>query len=758
LACRRTPLCPRKNLRKRVSGVATDFEIGRVVAVDTAQVVVELNADLKSFTRSTYEGVEEIGRINSYVVLPVGARRLVAMVTRVSLTEEAEIKADRTMVSLPSARRILKATLIGGIEGNRFLQGISTFPVLDNPVLMPAADDLNAMFGCDDKARNESEDPGFCVEIGQSAVFEDKPILVNPDKMFSKHLAILGSTGSGKSCTVTTIIQAILCHPDVKRTNFVILDTNGEYRTAFQKQNGEAWEEAGEWRSLYIPSEPGSPERLVIPYWFLNSDDFVRLFRAREGVQRPVLLEALRLARNTESAATPAVLREKLLREFNIMLSLAGSTDKSSKDLRNCAAGLKNLIEQKQFKDAWATLEAGGLSLKDATDACEAIRAVACKHIENNTYPMVLPADARDSVEASARAILDRLVIGPQGRSAQAVSVSADAPAYFAKMRFKGVALEQVLQRQESGGAKARDYCGTMLLRIDRLLADPRFEFMLGPRSGGLPNGSYTLASFIRDVVGLPSAQQAIDILTNEEEVPKGVLPFYDRQRQGAGGANVVVLDLSLLASEVLENVTALVGRLILEFLQRLGELDRDSRGSLPVVLVLDEAQNYIAQRAGEEESVSRAVFERIAREGRKFGLSLLVASQRPSELSKTVLSQCSSFIVHRLQNPEDLRYFREVVPAIYGDLLAQLPALAPQTALILGECVRAPSLVQIRDADPLPRSKDPRFWSRWSAETDRVIPVERVCSVWESDGAPGAISAAGEQEDMGTGEGAEGR
>jgi len=174
---------------------------------------------------------------------------------------------------------------------------------------------------------------------------------------------------------------------------------------------------------------------------------------------------------------------------------------------------------------------------------------------------------------------------------------------------------------------------------------------------------------------------------------------------------------------------------LILEFLQRLGEVGGETaRGSLPVVLVLEEAQNYIReQRFGEEASISKEVFERIAREGRKYGLGLVVASQRPSELSKAVLSQCSSFIVHRLQNPEDLRYFREIVPGIYGPLLDQLPALAPQTALILGECVRAPCLARIRDANPVPRSRDPHFYARWVDPSPAEIPVEEVCARWEA-------------------------
>ncbi|MDE0179524.1 MAG: ATP-binding protein, partial [Gammaproteobacteria bacterium] len=227
---------------------------------------------------------------------------------------------------------------------------------------------------------------------------------------------------------------------------------------------------------------------------------------------------------------------------------------------------------------------------------------------------------------------------------------------------------------------------------------------------------------------------RATATFSDENDVPRFLFPFYDRQRDGQSAVDFVILDLSLLAAEVLENVTALVGRLILEFLQRLGEHGgEDARGSLPVVLVLEEAQNYVRQpRSFEEESISRAVFERIAREGRKFGLSLVVASQRPSELSKTVLSQCSSFVVHRLQNPEDLRYFKEIVPAIYGPMLEQIPALAPQTALVLGECVPAPVLVRIRDARPVPRSRDPKFFRYWVDGVDPQIDVESICSEWE--------------------------
>jgi DNA helicase HerA-like ATPase len=291
-----------------------------------------------------------------------------------------------------------------------------------------------------------------------------------------------------------------------------------------------------------------------------------------------------------------------------------------------------------------------------------------------------------------------------------------------------------------------------MLLRIDRLLADMRFDFLLGPTGGEFPNPEHTLATFLRDILGMSSCWDPSPQLSTEEAVPSKSLPFYDRQRARSQGHNLVILDLSLLAAEVLENVTALIGRLILEFLQRLGETGGEqARGSLPVVLVLEEAQTYIGQpRQGEEDSISRVVFERIAREGRKYGLGLVVASQRPSELSKTVLSQCSSFVVHRLQNPEDLRYFKDIVPGIYGPLLDQLPALAPQTALVLGECVRAPALVRIREAQPLPRSRDPRFYRYWFQKEEPVVNVESICARWEGRSGNGDEIPLGDATDGG--------
>jgi hypothetical protein len=721
-----------------------DFEIGRVVAVDTAEVTIELSRDLKALTQNTYEGAREIGKINSYVILPVGARRLIAIITRVVLVEEAELKTNRTMVTLPSARRLMKATLIGTIDGNIFTQGIATFPVLDNPVQVATKADLQAIFDLQetpDVSPNDPKSPGFCIEIGRSAVFEDFPVQIDPDAFFGKHAAILGSTGSGKSCTIATIVQSILARPEVHQTNIVILDTNGEYRTAFQQeQSNGTWKSLAKARCLYIPSDPAKPaDRLTVPYWFLNTDDFVRLFQASQGVQRPVLLEALRLARNEEESRTPAgVLKEMLVIEFNRIWSFSGRDEKTSKTVWDLAKGLLNWMLNPERAAAWSELAGviNGVTKEIVVQTIEKVRDIADAYVDRGTYSKVLPCDARSNIRAAINPIYTKLTGTALGRALGGEGISADAPKYFDKIRFRTQYIEQVLRREEAGGARARDFSGTMLLRIDRLLADSRFDFLFGPIQGKFPEVKHSLAAFLRDILGLPTPADLETLHSGIDVAAEKVMPFYDRQRRRTLGHNVVVLDLSLLAAEVLENVTALIGRLILEFMQRLGEqCGEGMRGSLPVVLVLEEAQNYIHEhRFGDDESISRVVFERIAREGRKYGLSLVVASQRPSEVSKTVLSQCSSFIVHRIQNPEDLRYFKEIIPGIYAALLAQVSALAPQTALVLGECVRAPVLVRIREARPTPRSKDPRFYAYWVNVKPQPVPVETVCCKWEGN------------------------
>jgi len=713
----------------------TGHEIGRVVAVDTAQVTVELNRELKALTKSTYEGTQEVGRINSYIIIPVGAQRIVAMITRVVLAEESELRADKTVVSLPSSRKLMKATMIGAIDENRFQQGISVFPILDSPVLITTREDLDTIFGKKTDFDNSIEEPGFCIPIGRSPLFQDYDIMIDPDAFFGKHAAIIGSTGSGKSCTIATILQSVIQHPSVKQTRFIILDTNGEYRNAFQKIGKNGWFDAHpSFKSLYIPTDPlNTSEKLAIPYWFMDSEDFVRLFRAAPAVQRPVLLHALSSAREDSIGPSWISLREDLMLEcYKLISALERGGWQDKQLIKEACDGVLRSVQSEANEEMFQRLLQNfpSLTVDNIKALFEEVNQMAGR--KNNSDYSSIGMDVRQELNNKINSLLTILVTVPQSAS-RLISHSADCPRYFSKLAFRYKHLNNAISRQEVSSARVRENCATMIMRIYRLLEDSRFEFLFGPTCAEWPIVKYPLATFMRDILG--SEANPVEKLDGEDKCPKYQMPFYDRQRSGASRSNVVIIDLSLLSSEVLENVTALIGRLIHEFLQRLTDpISGVHRGEYPVVLILEEAQNYIREsRKIEDDSISKIVFERIAREGRKFGLGLLVASQRPSELSKTVLSQCNSFIVHRLQNPEDLRYFREIVPGIYGQLLDQLPALAPRSALVLGECVQAPALVEMREVNPIPKSKNPKFYKSWT-QHEKQPDFEAVCAKWEGD------------------------
>jgi hypothetical protein len=438
-----------------------ETEIGRVMAVDTAQLTIELNAELKALTRSTYEGVEEVGRINSYLILPVGARRIVAMVTKVFLTEEAELGQGKAFVTLPSARRLMKATMIGTIEGNEFHQGISLFPVLDNPVLLTTKADLDLIFGCAGNGEHvcpsDPTKPSYCVRIGTSAIFGDYPIQVNPDAFFGKHAAVIGSTGSGKSCTIAAILQSILQLPEVKQTRFIILDTNGEYRSAFQREKDGAWSDAHEdYKCLYIPTDPLKPaQRLVIPYWFMDLDDFSRMFRASPAVQRPVLQEALGLARSAElQRSLVTALRAELVSEFNRVLSFTrGSATSDARQIRQlCDQAVAFLSAEKPALDSLCAT-CPNLTSRAVIQTFTDVREIARRNIRNEGQQFesyeAIGLQKRGEIDKKISPVIGCLVSYTHQPQESSDSVSVDSPRFFSKEKFLQVHLDRAMVSQE---------------------------------------------------------------------------------------------------------------------------------------------------------------------------------------------------------------------------------------------------------------------------------------------------------------------
>ena len=147
-------------------------------------------------------------------------------------------------------------------------------------------------------------------------------------------------------------------------------------------------------------------------------------------------------------------------------------------------------------------------------------------------------------------------------------------------------------------------------------------------------------------------------------------------------------------------------------------------------------------------------VFEKIAREGRKFGLGLVLASQRPSEVSPTVLSQCNTFLLHRLVNDRDQELVKRLVPDGLGPLLRELPSLPTRRAILLGWAAPAPILVEVEEiaAEFRPHSPDPAFWDVWTGAERRDIDWKKIARSWQGlDPEPPAPGQGGDEPAAGT-------
>ena len=130
---------------------------------------------------------------------------------------------------------------------------------------------------------------------------------------------------------------------------------------------------------------------------------------------------------------------------------------------------------------------------------------------------------------------------------------------------------------------------------------------------------------------------------------------------------------------------------------------------------------------------LARLSYERIAKEGRKFGLSLIIASQRPSEVSQTIISQCANFISHRLQNPDDIEHFRRIIPIQARRLLDQVTILAAGEAIVFGSAFHVPARVQFDRPRPGPYSQTAAPFHEWSKEK-APFPLPEVISAWGLD------------------------
>jgi hypothetical protein len=364
------------------------------------------------------------------------------------------------------------------------------------------------------------------------------------------------------------------------------------------------------------------------------------------------------------------------------------------------AAGKKNFGTRKNFYQGLITWKKGLIedvtfSINEKNALLNLVSKLDSMIEENNIqYPDYL----YDEIKVRKLIELFSVAHSAFGGSTQDVlPIDADTP-----RRFSG---EEFLRNIEAVAdlMGTVEYVETMLMRIRTLLSDSRIKSITSC------DINLSLEKWLEDYI-CPSN--------------------YDN------GA-LTVIDLSMVPIEVIHIITAVIARMTLEALQRYRKLNGGN--TLPTTLIIDEAHTFIWHYSSDSDEISinstcTKVFEKIAREGRKFGLGLVLSSQRPSELSPTVLSQCNTFLLHRISNDRDQDLVNRLVPDNLRGLLRELPSLPSQRAILLGWASELPVMVQMNylKEEHRPQSNDPDYWNIWTAAGEqRNVDWKTISDDW---------------------------
>ncbi|MGY4384945.1 hypothetical protein ACVWYN_001981 [Pedobacter sp. UYP24] len=647
--------------------------IGKIVAINSDRFSVELLSGLDNFNVSGYDDIHYFAQLNSYVIVPYQNYYIVAEVSGVrekDLNVPFSNPTDQILSKI-QAGKFLEVLPIGTIKKNKdivldFDFGVSVYPTLYSDVLYVKEQELNAIFKTDIASKKSCQENIECLvddcqckerhlflPIGKSTIFPDYDVKIDIDKFFGSHSAILGNTGSGKSCTIASMIQTLykLDQYSATGSTFIIFDVNGEYRQAFKQLNAQNNDiDVRNFTIDQVDENDTSINHFILPHWFLNIDEWALLLKASEKSQLPLLRNALGFTQKL----TPVVLHH--IYACSIMYVFEHWESPVAKRQR-----IVSLIQRAKFPE----------------DAKVDFSTFNAQYGNFGDRPGdALAAQKEENFKSSVRKhIKEDIVIEPKYNSDRF------------DFHDLGQAIENAILFEEYHGNKQiRDYCSSMITRFKSINERGDFSFLT------------------KNTVEIEKAKYLSNFLGIDDSVKK---------------SQVIIIDLNSANDETVEVISCVLSRLIFETLRT-----AKNRNQYPINLILEEAHRYISFESGKVFGDANKIFDRIAKEGRKYGMFLMVSSQRPSELSKTVLSQCSNFIVHRIQNPEDLSHIRQITPHISETILRRMPSIPTQHALIFGHAVNLPTTFKVNDANPKPKSDNNEISKNWFREKDFRVDI----------------------------------
>lgn len=674
------------------------MKIGKIVSVEYDKFRVRLFSTTKNSTLSINGQVYYFGNIGSYLktINSTGEYILCEVSAILDYNQEGKLYSS---FNLDSSREFIVKP-IGTIPSDgSFSMGVGIFPSLYNDVEIVTFDDLKKILfnqGTPDTNIHHT------IDIGYSKSLINYKISLSINKLFNIHTAVLGNSGSGKSNTIARILQEVFRKEKnhAYGAKVILFDSNGEYPRAFcENLNNEIH------TVFYKPNVDEAEEsicKFTLPYYLMNLDEWLAFLMASERTQKPfwdnVLQECYKFYRMFNSKEEDDITQFANYIKWKTWRILSEINNKADSDSTRMTIA-KGAIQK--LKEICETVPKDYVSkdvVKDLNNFFETCINLCLIYYGNNNNSLsdALPKFVKTGNDA--RYVTIQLIGGNNAhyesslssRNSDSAFVQIDETSalktadeklesgeYF-DYKFLKTAAELILLEEEAkGNQRIREFTSTLMTRLDVFLYNSECEFMREKESNYKDEEDY-----LTQVFGISN---------------------------GNNDNQLVTIDSSEVGTDTLELMTSVVSRMLFDYRKK---QKGDNRRKNPIHLVLDEAHRYI--RKDTEYILRENIFEKIAREGRKYSLYLLISSQRPSELSQTVLSQCGNYIVHRIQNEVDMNYIYSVLPYFSSDYINKIKQAVPGEALVFGNCVPMPLMIKVEQASPDPNSKNCLIDEEW--------------------------------------------
>lgn len=580
--------------------------IGQVESVSGNSVTIKMASSYPSNMPIIDGTVYRIGQIGSFLKIPLGYANLYGLVTQAGVLAmpDALLTAYKEDPSIVDGHRWLQMILVGEQVGSNFERGVLQSPTSGDQVHLVTNEDLRIVYG--------GYNMQSSIVVGNQSASEGLEAQLDLDKLVSRHCAILGSTGSGKSNAVSIVIKAIADKP-LPSARVLMIDPHGEYASSLR----------GKCRVFRVgASVADSEEELCVPFWALPFKELMAIFPGKLSDQNEDYIRGKVLSLKRVSAIGIGGLRaEAISADSPIPFSLAQLWF----DLDN--------FERITFKADRLTPETLVITGDPTT-------------LTSNQYPIAGLGNSAPFLNQKAKGILGFL-----------------------------------------DGMRSR-------------LLDQSYSFLFSPTGYG------------PDLNGL--------VLN---DLPKLYSTWFGH------GFPVSILDLSAIPSEVMQTIAGCILKITYDALYW-GQTTLVGGKLQPLLIVLDEAHTYL--KAGEESISSRTV-QAIAKEGRKYGVGLLLVTQRPSELDETVLSQCGSIIALRMTNSRDKGHVVSAMQDELREMADVLSGLRTGEAIVSGEAVRIPSRIKFFQSNASTKSSDPVASKLWANPSPDVAIYETSVRNWRN-------------------------